>query len=209
MLHKTSQERYEKLHVQFLRLMRHFDKEGLDDFIQTANSLREWILQDATLSQHPKDEITRFAVSNGIDWQICHQIANSQKHGGRASDRGKAKNAPSLVVKDAHVAKGGSAGFVFPQMKMRTFGSGDAIMIEYECDGKRATESALAVAFRTFQFFYYIFELAPIASLPDRLKARKTWLEILTRGWGLDSKLSPKSPKTPQFCLQQRVLSNN
>jgi hypothetical protein len=38
-------------------------------------------------------------------------------------------------------------------MKMRTFGSGDDIMIEYECNGKRATESALAVAFRTFQFF--------------------------------------------------------
>jgi hypothetical protein len=70
MLHKTSQERYEKLHAQFLCLMKHFDREGLDDFIQTANSLREWILQDASLSQHQKDEIERFAVPNGIDWQI-------------------------------------------------------------------------------------------------------------------------------------------
>jgi hypothetical protein len=181
MLHKTSRERYEKLHAQFLRLMKHFDREGLDDFIQTANSLRGWIPQDASLSQHQKDEIERFAVPSGMDWQICHQIANSQKHGGRASHRGKAKNAPRLVVKDAHIKKGGSVGFVFPEMTMRTFGLGDDIMVEYECDGKRATESALAVVFRTFQFFYYVFELAPIASLPDRLKARKTWLEILIR----------------------------
>ena len=181
MLHKTSRERYEKLHTQFLRLMKHFDKEGLDDFIQTANSLKDWTLQDTTLSQQQKDEIARFAVPNGIDWQICNQIANSQKHGGRASHRGKAKNAPSLLVRDARITKGGSSGFVFPQMKTRTFGAGDEIMIEYECEGKRGTESALAVVFRTFQFFYYIFELAPIASLPDRLKARKTWLEILTR----------------------------
>jgi len=181
MLHKTSRERYEKLHAQFLRLMKHFDREGLDDFIQTANSLRGWIPQDASLSQHQKDEIERFAVPSGMDWQICHQIANSQKHGGRASHRGKAKNAPSLVVKDAHIKKGGRVGFIFPEMKTRTFGAGDDIMIEYECDGKRATESALSVVFRTFQHFYYIFELAPIASLPNRLKARKAWLEILTR----------------------------
>ncbi len=181
MLHKTSQERYQKLHAQFLRLMRHFDKDGLDDFFQTANSIIEWILQDATLSQHQKDEIKRFTIANGIDWQICHQIANSQKHGGRVSHRGKAKNAPSIVVKDAHIKKDGCVGFVFPEVKTRTFGAGDDIMIEYECDGKPATESALSVVFRTFQFFYYIFELAPIASLPDRLKARNTWLEILSR----------------------------
>jgi hypothetical protein len=181
MLYKTSQERYEKLHAQFLRLMKHFDKEVLDDFIQTANSLRDWILRDTTLSQYQKDEITRFAVPNGIDWQICNQLANSQKHGGQASHRGKAKNAPTLLVKDALITKGGSSGFVFPQMKTRTFGAGDEIMSEYECDGKRGTESALAVVFRTFQFFYYIFELAHIASIPDRLKARKAWLEILTR----------------------------
>jgi hypothetical protein len=182
MLHKTSQERYAKLHAQFLRLMRHFDKEGLDDFIQTANSLRDWIERDATLSQHQKDEIKRFAVHNGIDSQICNQIANAQKHGGQASHRGKAKNAPSLLVKNARITKGGSSGFVFPQMKARTFGAGDEIVIEYECDGKQNTESALSVVFRTFHFFYYIFELAPIASLPDRAAARKTWLEILTRG---------------------------
>jgi hypothetical protein len=89
-----------------------------------------------------------------------------------------------LVVKNAHVKKGGSVGFVFPEMKTRTFGAGDDIMIEYECDGHLASEFALGVVFRTFQFFYYIFELAPIASLPDRLKARKRWIEILTRDWG-------------------------
>src|SRR5260370_3361873 len=181
MLHTTSQERYEKLHTQFLRLMKHFDKEGLDDFIQTANSLRDWIRRDRSLNQHQRDEIERFAVSNGIDWQICNQIANSQKHGGRATPRGRSPKAPAFLVQNADVKKGGSVGFVFPETKTRTFGAGDDIMIAYECEGDLASESALAVVFRTFQFFYYIFELAPIASLPDRLKARKRWLEILTR----------------------------
>lgn len=181
MLHKSAQERYEKLHAQFVRLMKQFDKEDLDDFIQTANSLREWILHDPTLNQHQKDEIKRFAVPNGIDWQICNQIANAQKHGGQTSYRGKARNAPTLVVKGARITKGGGAGVVFPQMTTRVFGAGDDIMIEYECEGKQGTESAFSVVVRTFQFFYYIFELAPIASIRDRLKARKTWLEILTR----------------------------
>jgi hypothetical protein len=135
MLHTTSQERYEKLHSQFLRLMRHFDKEGLDDFIQTANSLRDWIRRDQSLSQHQKDEIERFTVPNGIDWQICNQIADSQKHGGPTTPRGKSPKSRALVVKNAHVKKGGSAGFVFPEMKTRTFGAGDDIKIEYERDG--------------------------------------------------------------------------
>jgi hypothetical protein len=181
MLHETSEERYEKLHGQFIRLMKHFDKDGLDDFIQPANSLTDWIRRDRSLNQHQRDEIERFAASNGIDWQICNQIVNSQKHGGPATPRGNSSKAPALVVKNAHVKKGSSVGFVFPEMKTRTFGAGDDIMIEYECDGNLASEFALGAVIRTFQFFYYIFELAPIASLPDRLKARKRWIEILTR----------------------------
>jgi hypothetical protein len=181
MLHETSKERYEKLHGQFILLMKHFDKDGLDDFIQTANSLTDWSRRDRSLNQHQRDEIERFAVSNGIDWQICNQTVNSQKHGGPATPRGNSSKAPDLLVKNAHVKKGSSVGFVFPEMKTRTFGAGDDIMIEYECDGNLASDFALGVVFRTFQLFYYIFELAAIASLPDRLKARKRWIEILTR----------------------------
>jgi len=182
MLHKTSQERYEKLHAQFIRLMRHFDKDGLDDYIQTANSLTDWIRRDRTLTQDQRDEIKRFTVHNGIDWQICNQIANYQKHGGTASPRHKSANSPSsFVVKNALVKEGGSAGIVFPFLKMRTFGAGDEIMIEYECDGKGGTQSAFSFVYRSFQFFHYIFELAPITSIPDRLKAQNNWAEILTR----------------------------
>jgi hypothetical protein len=43
MLHKTAEQRYQKLRRQFRRLMNHFDLEALDDFIQTAHSLRDWI----------------------------------------------------------------------------------------------------------------------------------------------------------------------
>jgi hypothetical protein len=181
MLHSTAQERYQKLHTQFNRLMRHFDKEGLDDFIQTANSLTDWIRRDSTLTQDQKAEIERFTIHNGIDWQICNQIANYQKHGGPAAHRRKSATTPSLIVKGAQVKQGGSAGVVFPNIAMKTFGAGDEIMIEYECDGKPGSECAFGFVYRTFQFFHYIFELAPITSLPDRLKARKNWTEILAR----------------------------
>ena len=125
MLHKTSQERYDKLHAQFIRLMKHFDKDGLDDFMQTANSLTDWIRRDPTLNQHQKAGIERFTVYNGIDWQICNQIANFQKHSGSTSPRRKSAKSPALAVKDAHVKKDGNAGIVFPEMKMRTFGAGE------------------------------------------------------------------------------------
>jgi hypothetical protein len=51
MLHKTPQERYEKLKKVFARLMDHFNLDDLDDFVPTANSLPEWIRRDATLTQ--------------------------------------------------------------------------------------------------------------------------------------------------------------
>jgi hypothetical protein len=182
MLHKTSQERYEKLHAQFISLMRHFDIDGLDDYIQTANSLTDWIRRDQNLSQDQRDEIDRFTMPNGIDWQICNQIANYQKHGGPASPRRKSGNSPSsFVVKNALVKEGGSAGVVFPFLKMRTFGAGDEIRIEYECDGRNETEDAFSFVYRSFKFFHYIFELAPITSIPDRLKAQNNWAEILAR----------------------------
>jgi hypothetical protein len=83
-------------------------------------------------------------------------------------------------VKEPQIKPNGSAGVVFPSMLNRPLGAGDEIMIEYESDEQHGSESAFAFVIRTFQHFYYIFELAPIQSLPDRLKARKNWTEILT-----------------------------
>src|ERR1035438_1855968 len=80
MLHRTSQERYEKLKRVFARLMERFNRDDLDDFIQTANSLREWIMQDDTLSSEQRAHLERFEIPKSLDWQICHQIANAQKH---------------------------------------------------------------------------------------------------------------------------------
>lgn len=37
----TAQERYEKLGKVFTRLKKNFNRDNLDDFIQTANSSRE------------------------------------------------------------------------------------------------------------------------------------------------------------------------
>jgi hypothetical protein len=80
MLHRSAQERYEKLKRVFNRLMDRFNRDDLDDFIQTANSLPEWIRSDGTLSREQKDALERFVVPQSLDWQICHQVANVQKH---------------------------------------------------------------------------------------------------------------------------------
>jgi hypothetical protein len=152
MLHRTAQERYEKLKRLFTRLMDRFNRDDLDDFIQTANSLPEWIRQDRTLSHEQKRALEKFVVAASVDWQICHQIANAQKHAkAKASSKGQVP-----VVKSVDWKPGGRGVAVLPSM--RVFGAGDDIVIEYD----QNRTSALAFVVRTFKHFHYIFEMAPI-----------------------------------------------
>jgi hypothetical protein len=83
MLHKSSQQRYQKLCAQLRRLMNYFDLEALHEYIQTLNSLRDWIRRDHTLNQHQKDELERFVDARSVNWQTCNQIANYQKYSAR------------------------------------------------------------------------------------------------------------------------------
>jgi hypothetical protein len=158
MLHKTAQERYEKLKAVFSRLMHHFNRDDLDDFILTANSLREWVRHDQTLLDEQKAALERLVVDESLDWQICNQIANSQKHvhkTPRYKRRGPAPKPIPLVT--AVEVRPGSGGFAVPPT-MQIVGAGEEIMVE--CAGRR--ESALAFTIRLFQHFRYIFEVAPI-----------------------------------------------
>jgi len=158
MLHKTAQERYEKLRNVFARLKEHFNRDDLDDFIQTANSLREWIRRDDTLTSEQKAALERFVVPESLDWQICHQIANQQKHvDARPRTRARRSQAVSIPVVKAVQVKPGGTGFVVPP-SMRIVGAGEEITIEF--DGNR--ESALAFVVRTFRHFHYIFEVASV-----------------------------------------------
>jgi hypothetical protein len=152
MLHKTSQERYGKLKKVFHRLKRNFNADDLEEFVLTANSLREWILQDPALSQEQKNHVQRFTVPQSLDWQICHEIANVQKHG-KQNNHG---NTPTLV-KSVQVETGMGTGFAVPPT-MRIVGAGDKIT--FKCGDRE--ESALAFVVRTFKHFHYIFEIAPI-----------------------------------------------
>jgi hypothetical protein len=156
MLHTTAQERYEKLKRVFGRLMRVFNRDDLDEFIQTANSLREWIQRDPALTREQRKAAEAFAVPQGLDWQVCHQIANHQKHAGpKFGNPGPTKpNVP--VITAAQVAPGGK-GFVLPP-SMQVIGAGEDISVD--CDGR--TESALAFTIRTFRHFHYIFEVTPL-----------------------------------------------
>jgi hypothetical protein len=172
MLHRTAQERYEKLKKVFVRLMERFNRDDLDDFVQTANSLREWTRHDGALTEEQKAALERFVVDESIDWQICNQIANHQKHAS-SKPRSKARRAavPIPIVKAVQVKPGGT-GFAVPP-SMRVFGAGDEIVIEY--DGNRA--SALGFVVRTFRHFHYIFEMAPI---PPSERVITKWTDLLS-----------------------------
>ncbi|MGD0348505.1 MAG: hypothetical protein ABSA85_17215 [Terracidiphilus sp.] len=173
MLHKTAQERYDKLKRVFRRLMGNFNRDDLDDYVQTANSLREWIQQDRSITPEQKKHLERFIVSNSLDWQICHQIANAQKHV-RHQRRSKARTAQIPKVTNVQASPGGaglavqwkpgvtvqanSDGGATIRSNLRVYGAGEEITIE--CDGRR--ESALAFVIRSFQHFHYIFEVAAL-----------------------------------------------
>jgi len=158
MLHRTTQDRYQKLRNVFYRLLERFNPDDLDDFIQTANALAEWIRHDDELSPEQKEALDRFVVPESLDWQICHQIANHQKHRNSTPRFRHHGDTQVLIpqVKAVYVAPGGR-GFVVPP-STRVFGAGDEIVIE--CDGSR--ECALAFVVRTFRHFHYIFKVAPI-----------------------------------------------
>ena len=158
MLHRTAQERYRKLKNVFTRLKENFNRDDLDDFIQTANSLREWIRRDVTLTSEQRAALERFVVPESLDWQICNQIANQQKHvEARPRTKARPARAGSIpAVKAVHVKPGGT-GFMVPP-SMRVVGAGEEITIEYNGN----CQSALAFAVRVFRHFHYIFEVAPL-----------------------------------------------
>lgn len=164
MLHKTARERYGKLERVFRRLMKTFNRDDLDDFILTANSLHEWIQRDPSVTREQRAALEAFAVPLGLDWQICHQVANRQKHV-RPKPVSRARTNPNVpVVKAVHIAPGGK-GFVLPP-SMQVIGAGEDITVE--CEG--GSESALAFAIRTFRHFHYIFEITPLP-LAERASA--------------------------------------
>jgi hypothetical protein len=158
MLHKSTKERYEKLKKIFIRLKARFDRDDLDEFIQVANSLPAWIKGDMTMTQAQLAALEAFTVPESVDWQICNQIANQQKHFHPLRPRSRERLAESgLDVKDVITAPNGP-GFVLPE-SARIIGAGEEITILFG-DGR---ESALAFVIRVFGHFHYIFEIAPLA----------------------------------------------
>jgi hypothetical protein len=166
LLHKTSQERYEKLKREFHALMDHFSVDGLDNFIATANSLQAWIMADAGLSCEQKAHLKRFVSIPSLDWKICNEIANRQKHPHR-------ERSGNAFIKDVKSTSGAAGLAMLPHM--RIFGAGENISVEME--GR--TESAIAVVIRIFQHFRYIFEVLP---LPPEQRAAAGGLEKVLSG---------------------------
>jgi len=156
-LYRTANERYEKLKRVFRRLMRNFNRDDLDDFIQTANSLRPWIERDRNLSREQRDHLARFVVSESLDWQICNQIANTEKHGDSKPRTTKARSGKPIPKIRVSASNSFVPGTLVPPT-MKIVGAGEEIQIEW--DGGR--ESAFGFVVRTFLHFHFIFELALI-----------------------------------------------
>lgn len=150
MLHKNSRERFDKLQNVFRRLMRNFNLDDLDDFIATVNTMPTWMKHDVSLVQEQRDAIAGFTVPESVDWQICTQIANRQKHVLPQTRHGH----PALQVNSVR-ATSGAPGVLLPP---RTIGAGQEIFVDY--GGTK--ESALALVIRTFRHFHYMFEMAVV-----------------------------------------------
>src|SRR5216684_5078730 len=79
MLHITAEERYQKLKKVYHRLLfENFNRDDLDDFFQVANALPICIELDPVTSPAQKEHAK--SLRPGMDWIICKQIANQQKH---------------------------------------------------------------------------------------------------------------------------------
>lgn len=157
MLHQTPEDCYTKLKRVFGRLKENFNRDDLDDLIQTANSLRESIRSDEALSQQQHATLERFVMPESIDWQICNQIANRQKHVGRSKPRTRGRSGD--VVPDVVAIYSSSVGRgLFNPETAHIIGAGEEITIH--CGDTR--ESGLAFAIRVFRCFHYIFEVASV-----------------------------------------------
>jgi hypothetical protein len=151
MLHKNSRERYTKLRKVFRRLMRNFNLDDLDEFIATANSMPEWMKNDPSLTQERRDALARFTVPESLDWQICNQIANRQKH-----VKPQRQGGAPLQVNSVQIHSGGRG--IWLRTSPLVIGAGEEVFIDY--GGRK--ESALAFVIRTFKHFHYMFEMAPV-----------------------------------------------
>jgi hypothetical protein len=151
MLHPTAQERYEKLKRVYHRLLdEDFNRDDLDDFVQVANSLPRCIELDPTTSDAQKNEAKR--LYPGMDWKICNQIANQQKHYKPVTRRGSEQPLVKSVQR-----KPGAAGFL-DVSRRKVLGAGEEIQMELP-DGTK--EDAVAMVYRMFRHFEYIFETLP------------------------------------------------
>lgn len=153
MLHKTSSERYDKLKMHFRRLMRNFNVDDLEDFMLTVNSMPVWMENDPSLIQEQRDALARFTVDGSLDWQICNQIANRQKH-----VRPQRQGVSALQVNSVQVNQGGRGILLQSTQSARVIGAGEDIPVDYS----GSQESALAFVIRTFKHFHYMFEMAAI-----------------------------------------------
>jgi hypothetical protein len=86
-----------------------------------------------------------------LDWQICNQIANRQKH-----VKPQRPGGAPLLVNSVQVKSGG-LGILLPP-SVRVIGAGEQVF--FDCGGTQ--ESALAFVIRTFKHFHYAFEMAPV-----------------------------------------------
>jgi hypothetical protein len=163
MLHLTAEERYKKLKKVYRRLLfENFNRDDLDDFIQVANALPECVELDPATSNAQKEHAKR--LRPGMDWIICKQIANQQKH-----FKPDARSGPKQPRLKSVQRNFGATGFL-DSSRMTVLGAGEQILMELN---NGIEEDALAMVYRMFRHYEYIFE-----TLPSREKVPESGVTI-------------------------------
>jgi hypothetical protein len=115
---------------------------------------------DPSLLHEQRDELARFTDDRSIDWQICKQIANRQKH-----VKPQRQGGPALRVNSCTKTSGARGVLLQTPQSTHVIGAGEEILVDFAGSG----ESALAFVIRTFKHFHYIFEMAAIPPAQRRI----------------------------------------
>lgn len=144
MLHSSAAEHFKKLRKVFKRVEEALHKDDLDDFFKTAYHLLEITEKDKATT--PLQKSAAAALRQDIDFQVCRDIANSEKHFGLDPKRN-----PTPAIVAAPVLEGYGVG----RFGKGGFGVGEQSVSLLLSDG--TTQDALGLVRRVFKKWFSVF----------------------------------------------------
>lgn len=144
MLHRSAAEHFDKLRKDLKRVEEALHKDNLDDFFKTAYHLVEIVKRDRATTSLQKARAAE--LRQDIDFLICRDIANSEKHFGLDPRRN-----PTPTAKGASTLEGFGVG----RYGMNGYGVGEQSISLHLSDG--TSIDALGLARRVFEKWSAVF----------------------------------------------------